>query len=220
MAHNYALEPDEVAAGYVLTCQSTPIDATRSPWTTTRDGPAHPAAAWSEPAHRRFVFSGCGEGSPVSTRPGHGELIRAWRDAVGRCRPPQRPPSDPTSCCAWSRAATSRPSPQLYDPSSPRVFGLARRVLRDPAQAEEVAQEALVEVWRTAARFDRHQGLGDGWILTITHRRAVDRVRSAQAGADRERRVAAASVDTPYDDVVEEVTARSSSSRCAAAWAA
>jgi RNA polymerase sigma-70 factor (ECF subfamily) len=89
---------------------------------------------------------------------------------------------------------------------APRVFGLARRVLRDPAQAEEVAQEALVEVWRTAARFDPTKGSATSWVLTITHRRAVDRVRSAQAGADRERRVVAASGETPYDDVVETVT--------------
>jgi RNA polymerase sigma-70 factor (ECF subfamily) len=95
---------------------------------------------------------------------------------------------------------------RLYDTLAPRVFGLARRVLRDPAQAEEVAQEAMVEVWRNATRFDQARGSATSWILTITHRRAVDRVRSAQAGADRERRVAAASVDTPYDDVVEEVT--------------
>jgi RNA polymerase sigma-70 factor (ECF subfamily) len=95
----------------------------------------------------------------------------------------------------------------LYDLIAPRVYGLARRVVRDPAQAEEVAQEALVEVWRTAARFDPAKGSATSWVLTITHRRAVDRVRSAQAGAERERRVAVSHVDTPYDDVVEEVTA-------------
>jgi RNA polymerase sigma-70 factor (ECF subfamily) len=95
----------------------------------------------------------------------------------------------------------------LYEQLAPRVYGLAKRVVRDPAQAEEVAQEALVEVWRTAARFDSAKGSATSWVLTITHRRAVDRVRAAQSGADRERRVAAASVETPYDDVVEEVTA-------------
>ncbi|WP_425956095.1 ECF RNA polymerase sigma factor SigK [Xylanimonas sp. McL0601] len=94
----------------------------------------------------------------------------------------------------------------LYDDVAPRVFGLARRVLRDTAQAEEVAQEALVEVWRTAARFDPAKGSGVSWVLTIAHRKAVDRVRSVQASADRDRRVAAASAETPYDDVVEEVT--------------
>jgi len=95
----------------------------------------------------------------------------------------------------------------LYEQLAPRVYGLAKRVVRDPAQAEEVAQEALVEVWRNAARFDSAKGSATSWVLTITHRRAVDRVRAAQSGADRERRVAAASVETPYDDVVEEVTA-------------
>lgn len=94
----------------------------------------------------------------------------------------------------------------LYDVVVPRVFGLARRVVRDAAQAEEVAQEAMVEVWRTAARFDQARGSAASWVLTIAHRKAVDRVRSAQASADRERRVAAATVETPYDDVVEEVT--------------
>lgn len=95
----------------------------------------------------------------------------------------------------------------LYEVMAPRVYGLARRVVRDPAQAEEVAQEALVEVWRTAPRYDPAKGSANAWVMTIAHRRAVDRVRAAQAGADRERRVGAATVETPYDDVVEGVTA-------------
>ncbi len=94
----------------------------------------------------------------------------------------------------------------LYDQLAPRVFGLARRVLRDPAQAEEVAQEALVEVWRTASRYDPARGSATSWALTIAHRRAVDRVRSEQASAERERRVATEEV--PYDEVVEQATAR------------
>jgi len=94
----------------------------------------------------------------------------------------------------------------LYDAVAARVYGLIRRVLRDAALAEEVAQEALVEVWRTAARFDPARGSATSWIFTIAHRRAVDRVRAEQAAAERERRTARASV--PFDDVIEEVTAR------------
>jgi RNA polymerase sigma-70 factor, ECF subfamily len=96
---------------------------------------------------------------------------------------------------------------QLYDIVAPRVYGLARRILRDPAIAEEVAQEALVEVWRLAARYDPSRGSATSWIFTITHRRAVDRVRSEQASTDRVRRLAASSVESPYDEVVEQATA-------------
>lgn len=96
----------------------------------------------------------------------------------------------------------------LYDLLAPRVHGLARRVVRDPAQAEEVTQEAMVEVWRLAARFDPGKGSAVGWALTIAHRRAVDRVRSAQARADRESRVAASSGEIAFDQVSEATLGR------------
>jgi RNA polymerase sigma-70 factor (ECF subfamily) len=96
----------------------------------------------------------------------------------------------------------------LYDLVSARVYGLIRRVLRDPAQAEEVTQEVMVEVWRNAARFDPNRGTATSWIFTIAHRRAVDRVRAEQAGAERLRKVAASGAETPYDEVVESATAR------------
>jgi RNA polymerase sigma-70 factor, ECF subfamily len=94
----------------------------------------------------------------------------------------------------------------LYDQVAPRVYGLVLRVVRDPAMAEEVAQEALVEAWRTSARFDQAKGSAVSWLLTIAHRRAVDRVRSEQAGAARMRKVA--TIETPYDEVVEQATSR------------
>ena len=97
---------------------------------------------------------------------------------------------------------------QLYDVVSGAVFGLVRRVLRDQAQSEEVFQEVMLEVWRTASRFDPERGKAMTWILTMTHRRAVDRVRSAQAAADRDQRVAVLGATTPFDEVVEQVTER------------
>ena len=65
-----------------------------------------------------------------------------------------------------------------------------------------------MEVWRTAARFDPSRGSANSWVLTIAHRRAVDRVRAEQAAADRTMKVGVASVGTPYDEVVEEVAGR------------
>jgi len=76
----------------------------------------------------------------------------------------------------------------LYRQLAGPVYRTALSVLRDPAQAEEVAQEVLIEVWQTAGRFDPARGAAEAWVLTMARRRAIDRVRSAAAGAARERR--------------------------------
>lgn len=96
----------------------------------------------------------------------------------------------------------------VYDRMSAPVYGLIRRVLRDPSQSEEVAQEVLLAVWRTAAKFDENQGSGTAWIMTMAHRRAVDRVRSEQATADRHHRFGAREVEPAYDSVAESVENR------------
>jgi len=94
----------------------------------------------------------------------------------------------------------------VYDQVAAAVLGTVRRVLRDPAQSEEVMQEVLLEVWRTAARFDPQVGTATAWVMTLAHRRAVDRVRSEQKAAERELRAAVASV--AYDEVADAVEAR------------
>jgi RNA polymerase sigma-70 factor (ECF subfamily) len=94
----------------------------------------------------------------------------------------------------------------VYDRVAPAVFGLVRRVLRDTAQSEEVAQEALLEIWRTADRFDPARGAALAWVMTIAHRRAVDRVRSERAAAEREARAAAPPLPAA-DEVAEAVEA-------------
>ncbi len=96
----------------------------------------------------------------------------------------------------------------LYDDVAGTVFGVIRRVLRDEAQSEEVAQEVFLEVWRTATRFDTERGAASTWILTMAHRRAIDRVRSAQAAHDRDERVAVRDQPPAYDEVADQVETR------------
>jgi RNA polymerase sigma-70 factor (ECF subfamily) len=96
----------------------------------------------------------------------------------------------------------------IYDEVANSVFGVVRRVLRDPAQSEEVAQEVMIEVWRHATRFDRQRGSAATWIHTMAHRRAIDRVRSSQASQDRDQRVAARDQAPAYDSVAEQVETR------------
>jgi len=94
----------------------------------------------------------------------------------------------------------------VYDTLAGPIYGLINRVVRDPAQSEEVCQEVLLEVWRTAARFDPAKGTAATWAMTIAHRRAVDRVRSASATAAREVRTADVP-DQNGDEVADAVAA-------------
>lgn len=86
-----------------------------------------------------------------------------------------------------------------------RVLDVIMRVLGDAAQAQEVAQEVLVEVWLTAERFDPARGSAVSWCSTIAHRRAVDRVRAEQAAGKRLLKVGVAFIPTPFDCVSDEV---------------
>lgn len=105
---------------------------------------------------------------------------------------------------------------RVYDQLSGPVYGLIRRVVRDPAQSEEVTQEVMLEVWRAAARFDPARGSAATWVLTIAHRRAVDRVRSATASAEREKRtsVLLSAGDDEVADAVEASLERERVRRC------
>ena len=97
---------------------------------------------------------------------------------------------------------------RLYDLVATPVFGLVRRIVRDPAQSEEVTQEVMLELWRTAARYSAERGSGMTWVMTLAHRRAVDRVRSAQSATDREDKAYRRETTRPFDEVAEQVSTR------------
>jgi RNA polymerase sigma-70 factor (ECF subfamily) len=98
-------------------------------------------------------------------------------------------------------AGDQRAFAALYDAVSGRVYGLAVRITRNHALAEEVAQDVMVDVWRMAPRFDARRGSGIGWILMMAHRRAVDRVRRTSSSRARDARDAAVQpVQEPIDE--------------------
>lgn len=95
---------------------------------------------------------------------------------------------------------------RLYDLTSARVYGMVLRVLRDAGFSEETTQEVFLQVWKTADRYDANQGSPLAWMMTLAHRRAVDRVRSEQSGTDREALYGSSTHSPAHDEVLESVT--------------
>jgi RNA polymerase sigma-70 factor, ECF subfamily len=110
---------------------------------------------------------------------------------------------DPATLLALVARGDQQAFEAFYSQFAGPVYGLVRKVLRDPAQSEEVAQEVLLEVWRTASRFEPARGSAVAWVMTIAHRRAVDRVRSETATTAREQKLTTGPVTG--DDVAELV---------------
>ncbi len=124
-------------------------------------------------------------------------------------RRPERQPLPEAERAAQLMAAASRGDEAafagLYDIFAGLIHGIVLRVVRNPAQSEEVTQEVFLEIWRLAPRFDASKGSVKSWMAAIAHRRAVDRVRSEQSARDREDREFALAVeaDDPMIEVLE-----------------
>lgn len=133
-------------------------------------------------------------------------VVRCAAAAPPICQIGERVDQDLTAHIAKVADGDQAAFAALYDVLAPSVFGVVRRVLRDPSQAEEVTQEIFVEIWKQANRYDPARGGVRTWAVTIAHRRAVDRVRSEQSHRDRTMAVGAASLGvmaTPEDDAID-----------------
>jgi RNA polymerase sigma-70 factor (ECF subfamily) len=96
---------------------------------------------------------------------------------------------------------------ELYAAQRPSIRISANRLLRDFHQAEEVTQEALLQVWQTAARFDATRGSAAAWIGQITRARTIDRIRHSQATRLRDQWHADHGNVTEFDSVSASVLA-------------
>lgn len=76
-------------------------------------------------------------------------------------------------CAMADRAAFRR----LYELNSGRLYAIALRITRQPALASDAVHDALLQVWRNAARFDPERGNADGWLISLVRYRALDIAR-------------------------------------------
>ena len=97
---------------------------------------------------------------------------------------------------------------EMYDRISSRVLGLIVRLLRDRAQSEEVMQEVFLEIWQQASKFDANRGSGMAWVLTMAHRRAIDRIRASQKSHERDLKIGIRDMERDFDQVSESVEIR------------
>ncbi len=120
------------------------------------------------------------------------------------------------SCATGDRLAFQ----SIYRMFSATAYGLALRVLRDDELAQDALQEAFTQVWTESARFDGERASAKAWIMTIVHRRAVDRVRREEADRRRGQAWGVSQMETPHDSVAEIVELNAEHRRVRSAMAA
>ncbi|MFT8243062.1 sigma-70 family RNA polymerase sigma factor [Roseomonas sp. BN140053] len=119
---------------------------------------------------------------------------------------------------AWSVAGDRLAFDQLAARHLPRLYGLALRITGTAAEAEEVAQDAMLRAWENAARFDPARASFGTWVFRIASNLAIDRVRSRGSRPAAPLEEAAALAD-PEPGPEEQLSARQQRGRMAAALA-
>ena len=108
---------------------------------------------------------------------------RSTRYAAARVAPPSET-AELLAGCAKSDPKAFR---RLYELNSGRLYGVALRITRNAPLASDAVHDAMLQVWRSADRFDPDRGHPDSWLLSLVRYRALDLVRKQQretTGAD------------------------------------
>ncbi len=134
----------------------------------------------------------------TSAAPATGRITATARDDSG-----DAPIDTLRRCLLASSRGDEAAFAELYEIVAPRVYGLVLRVVRDVHQSEEVTQEVFLQLWQTSARFDPSRGSALSWIMTMAHRRAVDRVRATESSRRRDLTDAERGLRTPVDETAE-----------------
>lgn len=120
----------------------------------------------------------------AGTRPGRSGL-KTVAEPITRVEPSAAP--DLRALIEKSAAGDQDAFAAFYDATSGMVFGVALRVLGDRSEAEEVAVDVFMQVWRDAPRFDASRGSPIAWLLMLTRSRAIDRLRARRPARQAER---------------------------------
>ncbi|GAB2534904.1 sigma-70 family RNA polymerase sigma factor [Nocardia heshunensis] len=97
---------------------------------------------------------------------------------------------------------------ELYRRTSHRVYGLSLRILNNRGSAEEITQEVYLQAWSQSGRYDRELAGPMGWLMMLTHRRAVDRLRAEQSSLGRDNHYGRVHLERDRDVVVDTVVQR------------
>jgi RNA polymerase sigma-70 factor (ECF subfamily) len=112
---------------------------------------------------------------------------------------------DATDAALMVRVAARDPEAmaELYDRHAARLLGLARRILGEGGEAEEVLQEVFLFAWRSASAFDASRGTVLTWLLVATRSRAIDRLRARKSSLRPPAQSLELAGDPPGPDDVE-----------------